>query len=370
MSIYQYPNTCITIRNATTGETRSFVESSVWGVDDGNEIPELLNSYFLPYYDCYHPLRPIYRCKEVSVDSVEELAGEYGGYAVRVNVRWETKLNDDDCDREGNQITEDTPPWLMPVEDFTLGTQTVEESMVKVWVPGKVAGEYKAVPFDNSAGTPLTASVSRYRLTMSFSYNMPPDYPDEFAFQFNGKVNADEVMVCGYTFYPTQLQIVSLGINYLRKRVEDGFEIAYKKISVQLLGDPNTFFSEYANIGTVVARVKEKEDGTKKPYRTQLWTAVCAKDFSVTEGSETSEETEYKEGEVVYGQRSTLIKMVREGKLDGATLEAVTEPMFLNEEGSDISKIDPETRRQKPVYLKGCPFEIVPFAPLGLPRLK
>jgi len=327
-----------------------------------------LNSRFMPQYDDYHPRRPIYRCKEVSVDSVEELTGGYGGYAVKVNVRWETRRRDDDTDREGNPVTPETLPWMMPVEDFSLGTQTVEESMVKVWVHDSVKGGYKHVPFNNSAGTPLTATVPRYRRTMSFSCNMPPDYHDEFAFQYDGKVNADTVTVCGYTFHPTQLQIVSIGMNYLRKRMGEGFEIAYKKISVQLLGDPNTFFTDYANVGTEIAKIQEKEDGTKEYFRKQLWSAVYAKDYDPEDWGENVIVVPYYEGDIVYGTRDELLDMIYRGLIDSQTMEAVTEPMYILEDGSFISEIDPDTRKQRAVYLKGCPFEIVPFGPLMLPR--
>ena len=195
-----------------------------------------------------------------------------------------------------------------------------------------------------------------YRLTMGFSCNMPPDYPDNIAFQFNGKVNADQVMVAGYLFHPVQLQVVSIGSQLLRKRMNQGFEVAYKKISVQLLADPNTFFTEYANIGTMVLRKQTTSEG-EKSYLTQLWTANYAQDFS-----------EYKEGEIVYDSRDALAKQIHAGNIDSHSLQAVTEPMFLKKDGSDLSEIDPETGRQKAVYRTGCPFEIVPFAPLELPR--
>ncbi len=356
MAIFSNPDTTTTIKTGKTGETCSFTETSVWVVDGDNDIKQLLDSYFLPKYDDHHPKYKEYRCNEVSVTNVFPRQDIQGGYIVEVDVLWETKKAEEE-DRNGDKMTPDTPPWLYPVEDLSVGTQSVEKSMVKIWVPDKENGGFKLVPFENTAGSPLVGTYTHEQLVLSFTCNMPLEYPESFAIQYNGKVNADPVVVCGYSFAPLQLRVASLSVRIVQQQDKDGNDNSYKKIAIQLIGEPNTFLTEYANVGLFVAT---------KNGRKQIWTAnYASKDDTKKDDKETIDDV--KAGEVVYGTRAGLVKQINAGKVDALSLQAVTEPMFISKNGKKLSAFE-DDGRQEPIYLKGCPFDIVPFAPLGLPR--
>ena len=171
--------------------------------------------------------------------------------------------------------------------------------------------------------------------------------------------------MCGYTFDPFCLQIAHIESRIIQDRNWGN----YKKISIRLLNNPNTFFTWYANLGTEILQKKTIE-GKEKSYRVQLWSAVCTKDFQAKEyeGKPEEKTVDYKKDDIIYGPRGFLIEKIREAELDGDTLQAVTEPMFIKLDGTGISPIDELTGRQEPVYRRGCPFTIVPFEPLLLPK--
>jgi len=344
----------ITIRQCSASDSRSFTEQSIWEVTPPHNVVDLMDSYFMPPIGAYHPQRPIYRCRNVNIEEVGRLKGPNGGYQVEANVQWETVLPEDARDRNGDPITPLTLPWLLPVEDFTTSGNPVEETLTTVWsVSG---GNIVSAPFVNSAGAPMIANSTRNQMAMSFAYNMPPDFDDTYAFYYNGKVNSEHVTVCGYGFRPFTLQVVSLGTRLIRKFTE-GEEptIAYKKVSVQLLADPKTFIREYANIGTEILAGPLGNESRARLWRGTYTTGGSGGMMVVP-------------GAVHYATRAELLELASQGYIDSTEIEAVTDPMFLAEDGTEITPIDPATGRQMPVYRRGCPFEITDLSVLGLPQ--
>lgn len=347
MAINYLPGTRNTIRTGSIGETKSFSEKFQLVTDGVSDIHDCMDLAVVPQHGSYYPYDPRYRCNGVELNEVGTRPG--GGYTIDVSITWETRLPRDATDQNGDPITWETPPWLLPIEDFTNGSVPIEESIKWVYVPDG-EGSYKQVPFRNTAGTALIGTRNRYLYTFGFSYNVTPDFSPIVAFNYNGKVNAEPITVAGVTFDAMQLQITSISATPRTDYNEDGsVRWQYKKVSAQFQADPQTFYRSFANIGLFVKRSVDS-------LQCRLWQGIYGKDADET-----------LKGTIFYGTRDEVMEKVKENLIDRESAEAITEPMFLLNSGLGITPIDPNTGLQEPKYNRGCPDEPISFAALRLP---
>lgn len=370
-----------TIRSGGADQVYSFTEESTFMLTGEAQIPDFLMSGYVPTEGASHPKWPMFTSRTARVSSNSANIG--GGYTVTLSVEWAmTPIGAiDGKDQDGNTINVDTPPWKLPVEDYRIGTQFIEESVKNIWVPnkdesGNIIDGYHEAPFVNTAGTPLVATATRNLMTVSFSYNVPWTedgetelFPDSLAKDFVGCVNDREITVCGVTYPPITLRIETIdpqlmrvmdevivgsdGENTIVSQVE---KFRYKKIGVNMIADPKTFFRDYENIGMEFVRMHQIDES--KLVRT-IWTA---------------NELE-SEGNHVFYDALNILKNGhayldgRRYNVDVTTIERVSEPMYLDEHGAIIQP-DPETGKQTPYRLRGCPDRPADFSRLRFPRRK
>ncbi len=362
MGIYRAPKTRPTIKQASGGKSDSLTELHVFHVDDGDTVADLMMSNLIPRHGAYHPRYPLYRHDGASYTKSLVLPGPKGGYKFEVELTWKTREKKSTVDQDGNPITANTPPWKLPVEGYSTGASPIDESQFVHW-ERQGDGSFLQMPYRNTAGSMLTAVAPRYLFSVNFQYNVTPDYPDTFASSYAGKINLYPIMVCNQSYGIGHLQIANIGTQLMRDYDEDGkLKWTYKKVNVSLLADPQSFERHPANKGRFFRRGNERQ-------MTQIWQV------------EGKDETGYFT-KIAYGSRGEMLDKIRDGDKDTGsedpkvkftyspgTLSSVTEEMFLTEDGTDVSPIDPETQLQKPVYLASYPYEPVDFSPLRLPMV-
>lgn len=357
MAVAFLPGSRRTIRKGTIDDQASFTEELQLVTDGESTILDCMKSNLVPKKGMYHIRDPRFRCK--SVDLEEVLAPPGGGYLVNVTINWESLTHDVNAkDQEGNPITYETPPWLLPIENFTSGAVPLEETIKNAYVEDGFL-DYKSVPFCNTAGVPLNGTRNRYLFTFGFSYNVPYMSPAG-VFEYTGKINASGITVAGMYFSPLQLQILSIGSEPRTEYDEDGFvRWSYDKVSVQFQADPETFYRKFANVGTLALW---KNDTENPPKLGRIWSGVVANEFA-WKGKQRSKD------EIVYNSRKRIIEWAQENKIVRDSIEAVTEPLFLDRSGTDISPFD-DVGRQTPTYVGGCVDQPVSFASLNLPATR
>ncbi len=236
------------------------------------------------------------------------------------------------------QTEEYTWPWDLPPYNFKLGTELLEQSAWDFLNTGKDGWATEREPFVNTAGVPLQASVTRPLVRMTFSFNVDPEIFDvNWVHQWTGKVNNDEVVICGILFEPGMVKLESLGFEVCEDTppAQEGEEpepVKFFKCDVSILIDPQKFERQYLNVGTHIMK-----GGALR----RLW---CARHGSG----------------VTYGSLDDVAGYENP--------EEVSENMFLNEDGDGIEGFT-DGGRQTPTYRTGYLEQTCSFGEIGLPDL-
>jgi hypothetical protein len=232
----------------------------------------------------------------------------------------------------------DPLPWELPPFGLKIGTELIEQSVWKYTSTANPLNPVTDQPFVNTAGVPLQATTTRPLVRMTFSFNLQNILP-AWVYLWTGKVNLNEVKICGIIFEPGQVKLESLGFEAC-KDVEESPDpnnpartittpVNYYRCDVSLLIDPQKFERQYLNVGTHII-----QDGGLH----RLWSATS-------------------NGTSIYGTAADL------AAYDNA--EEVSEMMFLNADGDGISPI--QGGQQTPTYRIGYIEELTNFAEIGLP---
>ena len=258
---------------------------------------------------------------------------------IHVRVRVQLSLITSEESGESQQYTY---PWDLPPYNFKLGTELLQQSAWDFFCTESAdSANWSRVPFVNTAGVPLQAEVTRPLVRMSFSFNLY-DIDPNWVHIWTGKVNNDEVTICGIKFQPGMVKLESLSFEVCNDTIPseqenaEPEEIYYYKCDVSLLIDPQKFERKYLNVGVHI------RDNNGKLRR--LWTAN-------------------NNGTIEFGSIDSVIGY--------SNPEEVTDNMFLNAAGTDVSGIDSNTQRQTPTYRIGYLEETCPFSAenggIGLP---
>lgn len=286
---------------------------------------------------------PPFRVQSTTVKRISEPMHD-GSVTLTVHVSCSTRFDLIETDINGNRVTDNTPPWCLRPADFKIVSAAQEESVKCVW-PGistvtSYGGHRRAfqsqddpVPFLNSAGEPLNATVSRGLSQMSFSYNLRSIDPNA-TWRYCFKTNKFNVIICGLVFPKRTVLVQNIAMDQKTDYNNDGtVRWNYYKIHIQLLLDPDSFNKDYHNIGSHIKSNKGVA---------QLWRWNRGRSYG------------------------TLADYYDSGYTDG---EEIPEPMYLNSQGDSISGFNSDGC-QIPVYLNGCVYEPVDFNHLDLPRVR
>lgn len=235
-------------------------------------------------------------------------------------------------DVDGNELTEETPPWLYRLENWRCSSASEEVAATAIFPENSNV----AVPFVNSAGVALQATTTRGLLETSFEYNV--ESLDISALtNYVGCVNASPIVVAGITFAARTLKIESLDASEEVSYLTDGsVKWRYVKVSVKLLGDPGSWNRDFLNVGNHLAT----NSGLQKIWQ---WTNA--------------------NGSTVYGTYAQALAS------QAPDAEETTEPLFLNAQGTAVSPID-SNGRQTPTYITGTLLKPLDFSPLQFPKVK
>ena len=282
-------------------------------------------------------------CFRISSSRVERITSPRadGSVTITIAVTCTTKSDIQEKDRNGNNVTEDTPPWLYGLEKFKIQSALQQENVTQIWPAGNVnppaegirISRSKETPLAmrNTAGIPLEVTASRGVAEMSFTYNLE-EINTNAPWLYVAKINRNPVRIAGTDFPERTLQIRNISFDMVVERNRDtSIRWTYYKVGIQFLIDPRTFNRDYLNTGLYVLRPNGP---------TRLWN--------------------WGEGKY-YG---SLKEYIESGYDDG---EEVSEPVFLNESGTAPAPFD-QNGKQLPVYLPGSIFEPIDFAVLKFPE--
>ena len=227
------------------------------------------------------------------------------------------------------------PPWRYPPSEITFGQSTEETAVQVIYPPDSLV----PIRFTNTAGVNLEASGTKGLLDFSFSYAVQNFDPNN-CWAFAEKINAFPIRVCDFVIPERCCMIKSLSAN---EKIDylDNNEIKWKywEIKVNMLLHPDTWNKDYLNLGTHVWSQHGLE---------QLW-------------HWTDEQGPH------YEPYSKFLEWVDSGNSEERENrgEAVTEPMFLNKQGTGISGF--QNYKAIPTYVSGSPYYPADFSFLNLP---
>lgn len=248
----------------------------------------------------------------------------------------------------GHTSQTNTDPCAPPMKpyNFKISGASIDETS-EVFYPCEgdllfASGSNDPQPFTNTAGVHLEATRSRGMVQISFSYNLATTYFNVgLVWQWLGKTNIATTTICGIVFGPRTVKIENLSYDYTEDTVTNPDESTttwqYYRGDVSLSCDPQTWNKKYLNVGTSIV------SGGKLQ---QLYTWYN-KTSSVN----------------AYGTYHGY-----PGGVTAESLDAVTDPMFLNASGTDISGFDSDGR-QNQTYRYGSLLIPADFTGLYLPTL-
>ena len=184
-------------------------------------------------------------------------------------------------------------------------------------------------------------------MQISFNYNLETAYVDD-VWKFNKTVNEFPIRICGKDYGAKTLLIESINmkeiVEYYDTEQQEGKEKwRYANVAIQLLYRHETWTEHYLNVGTKIFT----DNGLEEIYRWQNG-----------------------EGVVNYASMTEYKNQSRDSTCPG---EAISEPMFLSDEGNNISPFggryyrydsvaadwkwyEGKENEQQETYISGCPF--------------
>lgn len=249
-------------------------------------------------------------------------------------------------------------PWELPAFNFKTSQGICEESSTSFY-PGYgdlLYGESSdAYPLVNTAGGLLEGSATLPLSQISFSYciSVVTFYKIQGWFwNLCGKINEDYCTICAMNFPPRTLKIDSINAEYCEMEkpglipVGDKWigtthftqsEVAdttyfYYRIDVTMSSNSRTWNQSFLNVGTHI-----RQNGAL----CRIWR------WEGKNGPEFGSYIDYKRSGGMYG-------------------EAVTEPLFLNSDGTGVAGLD-SSGRQIGTYRYGSAYQPINFTSIGFP---
>lgn len=251
----------------------------------------------------------------------------------------------------------DLPPWCYPPFDYQCTTAQENINIASIYPPNSDI----PISFTNTAGVKLDASGTKSIMQISFNYNVY-SFDQNLVWVYSNTVNRSGIWVYDTYYEPRTLYMQHIDSKEITEydetnTGEDSIKWRYTNISVQMLFKPESWNEYYLNVGT------------------KCWSDNGLEDIYSWRNSG---------GSVQYGPKSKY----EEASKNGATIgEAITEPMFLNNEGTGIAPFggrfmhyDAPTAtwkiikgtpyQQQETYVSGCPFYPTSWDYLELPQSK
>lgn len=231
-------------------------------------------------------------------------------------------FDNDSVDSNGDPITDQTAPWKLPPDGFTV---TYPETKKPFELAYNEKSERK-VRVQNRAGSALIADTIDYDAEFSFNYNVK-SLSANTGFEYSGTVNKDAITVAGITFNKQSAFMKPLTIQRIRVFENSGaIKWTYDRVSVKIISRKGGWGRRFLNVGTEAIFESGKRAEQIYAYR-------------ANQESETL-------GNVVYTNAAGIAKETKRledlDKVFG--YEEVTEPLPLTEDGFvDTATIDNPT---------------------------
>lgn len=252
-------------------------------------------------------------------------------------------------------------PWELAAYNFRIGAATNEESAAQFY-PGDddiwLEQSDELADFVNTAGVMLegTATFSTSQIMFSYAISAVKFLQiQNWFWSLAGKINNDQVTICGMTFPPRTVKLDALNAEYNELEIAgmvletteiiDGQTVVntytvepvnyhYYRVDVTLHANPRTWNQYFLNVGTHVNR---------NGVIARLWSW----EDPIT-------------NEMIFG---TYNDYMTQGGRNG---QAISEPVALNQAGTNAAPIGPNGR-QVMTYRHGSLFEPISFVDLEFP---
>lgn len=317
---------------------RSLIFEEYYELDNVEDIPTFL-AFLNPAGRIVHS----FPCFRIQTSRVERITAPLANGSVTLTIAVTCTTNSDimERDRNGSEVTENTPPWLYGLEKFKIVSAIQQENVTYIWPAADsdqptdglrlFRSEDKPLAMRNTAGVPIEATTSRGLAELSFIYNLQNINPDA-PWLYVSKINKYPIKIAGIEFPKRTIQIRSITMDQVVERNNDAsVRWEYYKVGVQFVIDPQTFNRDYLNTSLSIRR----PEGLSR-----IWSWGDGKYFG------------------------SFANYIDSGFDDG---EEMGEPMFLTESGTTLSPYDSEGK-QIPVYLPGSVYEPIDFEILEFPE--
>ncbi len=232
---------------------------------------------------------------------------------------------------------EKLPPWRYPPSDLTFGQVTEEVAVEWVYPPDSMI----PVRLVNTAGVDIEAAGTKGLLELSFNYAVLNFDPNN-CWMFVDKINAYDINVCDF-FIPARCGMIkSLSSSEKIDYTDDNEEKwRYWDVKVNMILHPESWNKKYLNLGCHVWHGGSLQ---------QLWYWID------------------NDGVTHYEPYSKYLEWVDNSGIDDGRGEPVTEPMFLNYNGTGISGF--YAYKAVPTYVECSPYYPADFDFLDLPKTR
>lgn len=225
----------VTISRVMYFESDKSIEDAV----DITALPEF------PAVSSAHPLHPQF--KYYGDATIEPLSAQSKIW--RATLEYSTTLDNANAkDKNGKDVTEDTPPWLLRPDNISF-------SYPEVTVPFKVAYDSKGkltVPVVNTAGNILTATKSIFNAQMSFTF-ATKSWSPENGLKYGNTINAKSEKICGIKFPANTVMLLPPEATFVTVYQDGTTQIKweYWNVTINLLIDisETVFARKLLNVG-------------------------------------------------------------------------------------------------------------------------
>lgn len=251
-------------------------------------------------------------------------------------------------DVNGDEITNDTPPWRLPPENLNWSYPEV----VMPFDYGYDDQNQRTVRVCNGAGDRLLAETIKYLTQVNFTYNTR-EWDVNFGEQFGGVVNADYEYIAGIPFPPRTGLLKPPPVELVRTYDNDGsLKWEYYRVNISIIKNPEGWQRKLLNVGTRAYFINGDELGAPGVIAPEQIYMCRLKSGS----------------NVIFSNLSDCIAAHEAGTISG--YEAVTEPLplYLNGHINYQALADPENNPYQELAFNE--YKAYSWAALNIPAVR
>lgn len=222
----------------------------VYSGDTGTKITDIISSPLYPQHKSALPTDSRFYLDDISCQQDGDIPPTF-----KATARYKHSYGALDLDRNGNRITSNTKPWLLPISDLESSFTEIEWPLDVAWVKDEITGEYKITSkITNSAGQKLTATRVINIRSLSFTFNMrhtgeTPTWNTE------PEINNETIRVAGVKIYAGCGKLMPITSRLITVYESDGRKVKWEywscKVEIKIHPDFKGWCRTFLDVGTM-----------------------------------------------------------------------------------------------------------------------